>query len=204
MRTLYGTALSRASRSLLALEELGLAYAHVPLKPRPGTADRERLLALNPNGHIPVLDDAGLVLWESMAINLYLADRYGQPPLWPASPAERARIYQWTLWSQTEMDRRDWDAARRSGDPPGVAAARNERVKTLGVLDAALARRDSLLGQDLTFADLNVAATLSQPNEGGKIDWERLDPAELGLPHLARWLALCTGRDSWKKVAELP
>ena len=62
MLRLYGTAKSRASRALLALEELSLTYEHVPLIPRPGTADRETLMGLNPNGHIPVLEDDGLLV----------------------------------------------------------------------------------------------------------------------------------------------
>jgi glutathione S-transferase len=203
MRTLYGTSVSRACRSLVALEELGLEYTHVPLAPRPGSADRETLAKLNPNTHVPVLDDGGLIVWESMAINLYLGDRYGGP-LWPASAAERARLYQWSLWSQTEMDRRDWDAARRSKDAERIAAANAERVKTLGVLDRALADRPYLLGDSFTLADLNVAVTLSQPNEEGKIDWQRVDPFEHGLSRLGDWLARCTGRPSWREVLALP
>ena len=203
MLRLYGTAKSRASRALLALEELSLTYEHVPLIPRPGTADRETLMGLNPNGHIPVLEDDGLLVWESMAINLYLADKHGGP-LWPTDLATRAAVYQWSLWSQTEMDRRDWGKARRGGDEDQVQVARMEKIETLGVLDAALAVRPWLAGDDFTLADLNVASTLSQPNEEGRIDWDRLDPAALGLPALADWLARCTGRPSWARVAELP
>jgi glutathione S-transferase len=204
MRTLYGAAASRAARSLLALEELGLEYRHLPSKPGRVPGDREQIDALNPNGHIPVLDDQGLVVWESMAINLYLGDRYGRAPLWPGSPAERARLYQWSLWSQTEIDRPDWQAARRSGDAERLAAARAGKVKALRILDRALADGAYLLGAEFTLADLNVAATLSQPNEDGKIDWDRLDPFALGLAQLGAWLARCTGRESWNRVRALP
>lgn len=204
MLILYGTAFSRASRALVALEELGLSYEHVPLKPLPGSADRERLLRINRNGHIPVLDDSGFVLWESMAINLYLAERHGRPPFWPADPQARARVFQWSLWSQTEIDRRDWQATRRIADPERKKWARDGKVAALRVLDAALADRAWLLGTDFSVADLNVAATLSEPHEGGKIDWDRLDAFELGLRHLGDWLQRCTMRPSWKKVATLP
>jgi glutathione S-transferase len=204
MLTLYGTSRSRASRSLVALEELGVAYTHVPLFSRGATAaDREVLAKLNPNGHVPVLDDDGFVLWESMAVNLYLAEKHGAA-LFPKSARERGLVYQWSFWSQTEMDRRDWDAARRSGDSERIAAARAQRVATLGVLDCALSARAYLLGSEFSFADLNVAATLSEPHEGGRIDWERLDPFELGLPALGDWLRRCTSRDSWSRVRALP
>jgi glutathione S-transferase len=72
MLKLFGQARSRASRSLWMLEEIGIPYEHVPI--RPYTESRAPdYLRLNPNGHIPTLDDDGLILWESLAINLYLA-----------------------------------------------------------------------------------------------------------------------------------
>lgn len=178
-------------------------YRHVPLFSRGAIpADRERLDKLNPNSHVPVLDDDGFIVWESMAINLYLGDKH-RGPLWPSDSRGRALVYQWSFWSQTEMDRRDWNAARRSGDAERIAASTTERVAALRILNAALLGRDYLLGSEFTFADLNVAATISQPNEDGRIDWQRLDPFELGLPALGDWLGRCTTRASWKKVRAL-
>ncbi|HEY6598155.1 MAG TPA: glutathione S-transferase family protein, partial [Pseudomonadales bacterium] len=168
MITLYGTSKSRASRCLVALEELGLTYRHVPIYQHGATAaDRDAIRALNPNARIPVLEDDGLILWESMAINLYLADKHGGA-LWPSASRERALTYQWTLWSQTEMDRPDWHEALRSGDRGRIALAREQRLATLSRLDTSVTGRDYLLGDAFTFADLNVAATISQPNEGGR------------------------------------
>jgi glutathione S-transferase len=201
--TIYGSARSRVSRSIVALEELRLPYRHVPLNPRARPEDRAAIDALNPNRHVPVLDDGDLRIWESMAINLYLGDRYGAPPLWPAEVQQRARVYQWTLWSQTEMDRRDWDLARRGADPEQIDMARAAKIRTLAVLDAALAQQPYLLGNEFSFADLNVAATISQPNEAGLIDWDRLDPFAHALPALGDWLRRCTSRASWQRVAEL-
>lgn len=122
MISLHGTAASRASRSLLALEELGLPYRHVPRKPWSEAAHAEALARMNPNARIPVLEDDGLILWESMAINLYLADRYGGAALWPQHPRDRALVYPWSVWSQTEIDVRARHMARFSGD-----ATRKER-----------------------------------------------------------------------------
>ena len=90
MITLYGSARSRASRSLIVLEELGLAYEHRVLRAWDSDEDRATILGINPNGRVPALADDGLVLWESMAINLYLADRYGGP-LWPTDARTRGR-----------------------------------------------------------------------------------------------------------------
>ena len=96
MLTLYGSSQGRPSRSLIALEELGLAYKQVAMKPWDNAADAATLAALNPNARVPALEDDGLVVWESMAMNLYLGDRYGGP-LWPADPRQRAALYQWSV-----------------------------------------------------------------------------------------------------------
>jgi glutathione S-transferase len=115
MITLHGAAASRASRSLLALEELGLPYEHRPLAPWSDAADAETLARINPNARVPVLDDDGLVLWESMAVNLYLADRYGAPPFWPQDPRDRAGLY---------MERLEPDGDRRPRASSGAVERR--------------------------------------------------------------------------------
>ena len=202
MITLYGSSKGRASRSLLALEELGLSYEQVPLKPWESEADKARLAALNPNGRVPVLDDSGLVVWESMAINLYLGDRYGGP-LWPATAALRAKLYQWSVWAQTSIDVMTRHMGRFSQDAAVKAAAEAERLAALSILDGALAGRPYLLGDHFTLADLNVAATLVEPWEEGRIDGD-LDPAGHGLTELADWLGRCIGRESWTRVRSAP
>ena len=202
MIILYGGAQGRASRSLLALEELGLAYEHAPLKPWAESADAARLVALNPNARVPALEDDGLVIWESMAINLYLGDRYGGP-IWPTDPIQRAGLYQWSVWSQTSIDVLARHRARFSDQPEIKARGEAERLAALAILEAALAGRPYLLGDAFTLADLNVAATLVEPWENGRIDGD-LDPADHGLRALGDWLSRCTTRESWARVRALP
>ena len=102
MTKLHGTSRSRSARSLWALEELGVNYEHLPM---PTTeAKSPAHLKLNPNGHVPVLEDDGVVVWESMAINLYLAEKYGKNSLWPSDPAARADIYKWSFFAMTEVE----------------------------------------------------------------------------------------------------
>ncbi len=93
--------------------------------------------------------------------------------------------------------------ARFSQDPDVKAKAEAERLAALAILDAALADRPYLLGDAFTLADLNVAATLNEPWENGRIDGD-LDPAAHGLTALADWLASCISRPSWAKVRALP
>ena len=180
-----------------------MPYSHAPLRPWSEPADRETLARLNPNARVPVLDDSGLILWESMAINLYLADRYGGPPFWPDQARDRALVYQWSLWGQTEIDVRARHTARFSDDAELKQRAEAERLAALAILDRALAGRPYLVGDAFTLADLNLAATLSEPWENGLVDGE-LNPADHGLLALADWFARCTRRPSWGRVRALP
>ena len=74
---IYGVPLSRAYRALWMANELGLDYENVPIHFADGSAKTPEYLAVNPNGRIPAIDDNGFKLWESMAINLYLAKKHG-------------------------------------------------------------------------------------------------------------------------------
>src|SRR5271154_2725991 len=100
MITLYGSSRSRAGRSLWALEEVGVKFEHVLVD----ETRKPEYLKINPNGHVPALDDNGTILWESMAINLYIAEKYGKAPLWPSSVEDHGACYQWSFWGMTEVE----------------------------------------------------------------------------------------------------
>src|SRR6266576_223799 len=95
MIKLYGIPRSRAMRPLWMLEELGLPYEQVKVSFVNDTRKPE-FLRLNPNGHIPVLQDGDLVLWESLAINLYLARKYDKG-LWPKQADDAAERFKQPL-----------------------------------------------------------------------------------------------------------
>ena len=78
MVKLYGVPRSRAMRSLWMLEEVGVPYENVKTMFGPTGSRTPEFLRINPNGHIPAMVDGDLVLWESLAINLYLARKYGK------------------------------------------------------------------------------------------------------------------------------
>ena len=113
--TIYGIAASRAVRPLWVAEELGLDYRHLSVPYQGGGARTPEMLALNPNGHIPVLTDQRpdgeggqsgelVVVWESMACALYLARVHGVADgqgIAPATPAEEAEALKWAFWTVT-------------------------------------------------------------------------------------------------------
>jgi glutathione S-transferase len=200
MTKLHGTSRSRSARSLWALEELGVAYEHNPMP----TTDAKSAahLKLNPNGHVPVLEDDGVVLWESMAINLYLADKYGKNSLWPQDAAGRAEAYKWSFWAMTEVEphlltilRNRVMAPPENRDEKAAQAAVENLKAPLNALEESLKGKEYLLGKNFTIADLNVAAVMSW------IPMMKLDLSS--TPTVAAWLQKCLGREANKKVRGL-
>ncbi len=193
MLKLYGTSKSRSARSLWALEELGVKYEHVPVEvSQAKSADN---LKRNPNGHIPVLEDDGLTLFESMAINLYLAEKYGKPPLWPSGAEQHGKAYQWSFWGMTEIEPRLMTVlVNRVFLPPdqrdekAVAQALEAIKAPLKVLDDTVKSHPYLLGNDFTIADLNVASVMSFAMIA-KIDFS-------AVPAAQAWLNKCLGREA--------
>jgi len=171
--TLYGSHRSRTKRVLWTLAELGLDYAHVPVEFDDPWLKSAAFLAINPAGAIPTLVDDGLAVSESLAINLYLARRYGaagERPLWPGVIAGEAAVFRWSLWAQGHLE--PW--VQRDALLADLRAAIGEHARpiiarALALLDGHLAGRVWLLGDDFTVADLNVAAVLS-PSRTASLD----------------------------------
>lgn len=162
---LYGTARSRALRAVWGMEEVGIAYEHVPVGFGPDSKTPEYLV-VNPNGRIPALIDGDLQLFESMAINLYLAKRYGGA-LYPSGAADEARAWQWSVWAISEIEPLQMNIVvqklftpEEKRNPKIVDSATRGLQRPLRVLDAALAGRDWLLGGQFSVADLNVASVM--------------------------------------------
>ena len=189
MIKLYGTSMSRAARSLWTLEEVGVKYEHVPVG-FTGELRKPEYLKINPNGHMPALDDNGTLLWESMAINLYLAEKYGKAPLWPSTIEAHGVCYQWSFWGMTEVETPLLDIflnkTKQQADEKAVQA-NIEKLKTpLKVLDDHLRGSDYLLGKEFTIGDLNVASVMSLA------PFIQLDLS--ATPNAQNWLEMCLGR----------
>ena len=166
---IYGIARTRAFRALWIATEVGLDYEHLPIEIGDAGARAPEFLAINPNGRLPVIVDDGFVLFEWLAITLYLAKKHSNGRLYPNTLEGEARAWQWTMWALTEVDRgvNIWSLhAVRLPEAERDVAKRDEALKVLAapfrVLDAAVAKQHYLLGDDFTVADLNVAAVISR------------------------------------------
>jgi glutathione S-transferase len=132
-----------------------------------------------------------MALAESMAINLYLAKRYGRTavePLYPEDPAVESQIWRWSLWAQGQLEpwvQRDfWIADLRTQASENFDATVR---RSLSVLERALQDRAWLACDHFTVGDLNVAAVLS-PSRAASLDFAP-------HPKVEAWLARCYGRE---------
>jgi glutathione S-transferase len=207
MLKLYGDVGSRARRSMWMCRELGLQYEHIPLHFADGSTKKPEYLALNPNGKIPAIDDDGFVLWESLAINIYLAKKH-RSPLMPQDLQGEAQVLQWSLWVVTEVEKPLLQALLQRmelpADNPGAKYLRDRNPKDpavekqaietlekpLSVLNGHLAQREYLLGPTFTVADLNVASVMG---------WAIRAKLDLSTkPNVEQWLQRCVSRPAAK------
>jgi glutathione S-transferase len=197
---IYGIARTRAFRALWVAKEVGVDYEHLPIEIGDAGARTPAFLAINPNGRLPVIVDGDFVLFESLAITLYLAKKHSSGNLYPATLDGEARAWQWSLWAVTEVDRgvNIWSLhAVRLPPEERDAAKRAEALKVLEapfrVLDAAVSKQPYLLGDRFTIADLNVAAVISRA----------IDMDLSAVPNLNAWLIRCLDRPAARQALTL-
>lgn len=160
---LYGISGSRAGRCVWALEEIGLEYEQIEIHFNDGGARTPEYRAINPNERIPTLIDGELVLYESMAINHYLADQY-DGGLKPRDAAGAARALMWSFWGNNEIEnllrpllRNRLFLEKPDRDEAEGDLAEEMLGKPLRILDDALAGSGFLLGSGFSIADINVS-----------------------------------------------
>lgn len=211
---IYGIGASRAARPLWAALELGLSFEHIPTPYAGGATRTPEFLALNPNGHIPVVVDerpeGALTVWESMACALYIARVHGNPDgqsITPANAREEAEALRWSFWTVSELEK---DALtvlmHRMAMPPDqrkpeLAEQAESRLKVpLAVLEKHLQSQTAhgeayLAANRFTVADVCVASVAS---------WIRPAGALLAqYPSVSSWLQACVDRPAQKQARSM-
>ena len=195
MLDLYAFATPNSIKPIIALEELGLDYTLHSVNVRKGEQKVPDFLALNPNGKLPVLVDGDLVLTESAAILVWLAEKTGQ--LLPASGEARARTFEQLFFHASALSPAFGQSGffqRSAAEPLPIAIERfsAEAHRTVKVLDAVLAERTYVAGDAFTIADIAHFGWL----------WRRefalvtLDDA----PNVARWFAKIEARPAVRRA----
>ena len=191
--TIYGPPMSRAMRTLWMAHELGLEFQHEYGFQEDALVPTEDLVAANPMGQVPAIDDDGFTLSESMAINIYLAKKHGK--LAPRTPEGEAQTLRWSFWVMTSVEVSLLDVLLKSRglrghekDPEAAEAGIDALQMPFNVLNDALADRDYLLGDAFTVADLNVASVFA---------WARAANVDFSTQtHLDAWLERCLSREA--------
>ena len=189
---------------LWLLAELDLPFQHLQAGGVFGGLDAPEFLTLNPHGRIPVLEDRGVAIWESHAILRYLAASYGSEMFWAADPAVRALREGWMDWAQTALQPAFhtgvfWGYYRTPEEERDWAAIHESLTETwalCGRLDAFLAHRPFLAGDELSLADIPAGGLLYRYHE---LDIERPD-----LPNLTAWYERLKGRPAYRTAVMVP
>jgi glutathione S-transferase len=166
MVTIYGSPKTSSGRCFWALEESGVKYETKSINMREKEHKSQEFLKINPNGKIPVLTDGDYTVWESMGINMYIAEKY-KPELMGLTPEVRGQVYQWSIWSSVDLqpplidifiqqvfvpeERRDLDK---------IEKAKAKLPELFNTIEIALKDNQYLAGDTFTMADLNTASVL--------------------------------------------
>jgi glutathione S-transferase len=193
--------------------ELGLDYESIPVIQARRLSDplapgvqinthAAEFLTINPNGHIPTIDDDGLVLWESLAINHYLARKHGGP-LAPQNSTEDGLMMMWSLWAATEIEPHsvkivltyDNELQATTGGRSTIEVATRILKKPFEILNAHLATKDYLVNNRFSVADLNAAEVIRYAMSEKALTEQN--------PNVVAWYERCHDRNAFRKMMEL-
>lgn len=192
---IYGTAQSRAFRTIWMANELGLPAETVSLNFRAGETRTPEFLGVNRAGHIPAIDDGEMKMGESCAINFYLARKHGK--LIPSDLAGEAKVLEWMFWVMTDVEKPTLQMLFHAAmlpedqrDPKIVEQCKKDLQWPMTVLDNHLKSHAWLVGDDFTIADLSVAAVLA---------WAKMAKFDFApFPAVQEWVGRCLGRPAAK------
>ena len=197
---IFGGAKSRAIRSLWAIEETGEAYEHIKISSLEEMRSAD-FLAVNPNGRIPALLDGDTAIFESMCINLYLAENYA-PNLLTNNNSVRLNVMQWSFWAISEIEPLQMDILNntrfvpKANRIPAVANLALQRIsRPLKVLEEKLNTQSWLASNIFTLADLNLSSVMLLL-EMAKFDYSP-------FPKTRGWLDRCYARPALKAAQNL-
>jgi len=200
MLRIHGYPRTRTFRALWAAEEAGVPYDFVVVDLPGGETRREPFLALNPAGKVPVIEDDGLVLSETVAICTWIGRKAPASDLVPPEASrERALYDQWCSFAVSELEQPMWLITRHSyvlpkehRVPKVRHSARYEFTRAATVLEQGLGDREFIVGDGFTMADLLLAHSLG---------WARLSKCEVP-DRLRRYANAIVARPAYQRARD--
>ena len=169
---LYEFGPTRSIRVRWTLQELDIPFEAITVNMMKGEHVQPAFLEINPAGKLPALVDGDVVLTESMAIVIYLAEKYADKGFIPADVTQRAEFFKWIMFTATELEQPLWRIARNTNlyppekrQPTDVEMAAEDFRPMAEVLDEHLVGREFVAGDHATVADFALAYTLDWANE---------------------------------------
>lgn len=202
MIKIYGSPRTSAGRCYLTLEELNLQYEVAPLDMREKKEHKsDKFLKLNPNGKVPCLVDGNFVIWESMAINFYLADKY-RPELLGKTPEERGQTMQWSIWALNEIQPPLVDlliqqlfTPENKRDSKISEKAREKLNPLLAILDHHLDNKHFIANDTFSVADINTFSVINMTTS--------LSVSLDNFSNITKWTTALKTRPAFKRYESL-
>jgi glutathione S-transferase len=205
MLTVWGRRSSfNVQKVMWLVDELGLPHEHIDAGGKFGGLDMPGFVAMNPHRKVPVIDDDGVVVWESHTILRYLAARHGGTRWWPDDPAERSQSDRWMDWSQATLQPDFlmgvfWGFYRTPEAQRDLPAIR-EKVAACAahfrLLDRMLAEGRYLAGDELTLADIPAGTALYR--------YFNLDIQRPSVPNVEAWYTRLQARPAYRTHVMIP
>src|SRR3569833_1364449 len=170
----YEFAPTRSIRPRWVLQELEVPFESVSVDLQNGENRTEEFLKINPAGQVPVLVDGDLVLTESIAISIYLSEKYPHKHLLPHGERAKAEVYKWLLFATTALEQPLWRISKHTflypqekRIPAEVELAREDFLAIAGVAERQQTTQQYLVGSSATVADFVLAYALDWANAVG-------------------------------------
>ena len=191
-------------KAMWTVGELGLAHERIDAGGPFGGLNTPQFAAMNPNRRVPVIDDDGVVIWESHSILRYLAARYGSGSLWAEDPIARSLADRWIDWTLADLQpafiggvfmtlyrtpeaQRNWKVIER-----GLA----HTAELMALLDRHLAGRPFLAGDFFTMGDIPAGAQLYR--------YFTLEIERPALPNVQAWYERLKERPAYRDHDMVP
>lgn len=201
MLKFYYNASPNPTKVALFLEEANIPYEAIAIDTRKGDQHKAEFLAVNPNGKVPAIDDGGVVVFDSNAILLYLAEKTGK--FLPArSDKSRGELLSWLMFVASGVGPYSGQSVHfRNFAPEKVDYAINryafEADRHYKILDARLAKQKYMVDDSYTIVDMGVWG------------WVRMMPLVLGeqawakFPNLKRLIDEISARPAAQRALTL-
>ena len=180
--------------------ELALAHRHIEAGGRFGGLDTPEFKAMNPHGRVPVIDDGGLVVWESHTILRFLAARYGHGSFWSDDAGARSQVERWMTTLQPDFLMGVFWGFYRTPEPQRNWPAIRDKVarcaRHFQLLDRMLADRPFLAGDALSLADIPADTCLYRYFE--------LDIERPSVPNVEAWYRRLQDRAAYRTHVMVP